>query len=231
VVSRLAHRHGIQVRLSTTGFAGVTAAVVLPASVFVSVDAVPAADPTAPGSRAARRVGRVVPQRGAVRLPDEIPEPALPAWEPLPPQTVEAWDVPAPAPQPAPVDAATRWPEWWRDDAAQQAPDPPEPDLVDLREPELARRVPQRNLSPHLRRNAGGESGRPPEERTDRADRTGREDPHAEVADVPLQQEPPDRRRAAADALSRYQASRRAALRSAGRRPHHDDSTQEGPAW
>jgi len=256
VVSRLAQRHGIQIRLSTTGFAGLTAAVVLPPQLFVPTHprGFPEAAPeeTTVGQRTRRLLQ--APRDGALAVADR-------------PDTTYrqgAWDA-TPAHGMPPGHDLSQWPGWWdRDRDAErerdrQQPPPNQPvvqrsvpmpasipppdgapaDIIDLTEPRLAQRVPQRALSPHLRRSNGADGGQGDQGSHGSASgqtsgptsrpAAGSTSGSAGNAGGPGGAPGPDARRAA-DALSRYQASRQAALRSNGTaRP--DNGVQEGQEW
>jgi Histidine kinase-, DNA gyrase B-, and HSP90-like ATPase len=181
VVTRLAHRHGIQVSLTPTPGCGVTAAVVLPPSLFSDPEAAPserfageaevpatvapaalsAAGPAAGNGHGADWSGWWEPSPGG--LGDGEPVSSIAARPPL------ADRVPAEAPPAGHVHAG----------APPTGPVPAEAPL-------LARRVPQAHLAPELRRHGQAMAAAGP--------------------DGPL----PDADEARA-ALSRYQASRQAA--------------------
>ena len=278
VVSRLAQRHGVQVRLSTTGFAGLTAAVVLPPALFVPTLDPRALSAAAPdGERVGHRPrralqapreaalaladhplaassngwgapapqhedGGLTPGRGVEQWPgwwdrDQYPGAGLtPPTPPMPsrPSTPPMSSTPPMPPSGPPVPslpavrAASAMPSMARGSVplsprAASAPPPGRPDVpdgdspaadvIDLTGPQLSQRVPQRNLSPHLRRGGAGPGAGP----------TGG------PSGGPSGDSTPDARQAA-DALSRYQASRQAALRAVST-PRPDIAQQEGQEW
>jgi len=205
VVARLAERHGISVSLLPTPGSGVTAVVVLPSALFAELPPEPAV-PTLVSQQKAPRA-QTVPRAQAA------PRPVVPGASPGSPR------VPAATAPRAPVGAAPAgasaadpfdfglgdeepWSGWWEplpddEDAGMATPatmsdQMPEPASVPLPggDPSwpadllLARRVPQSHLAPELR-----------------------EQPRQAPASRPAA---PDGARTRA-ALSRYQASRRAA--------------------
>ncbi|HZA80597.1 MAG TPA: ATP-binding protein, partial [Actinomycetes bacterium] len=132
VVARLAQRHGIEVSLTPTPGSGLTAAVVLPASLFSDQPAAPEEPFVGAGV-----VPAAVPAALAATPPVDLPEPAAPA--PVGPADgwVDLTEVPAddgagwPAPTVA-AGAAADWSGWWE-------PSPGDPDGAP-RSPIAARR-------------------------------------------------------------------------------------------
>ena len=125
VVARLAQRHGIEVSLTPTPGCGVTAAVVLPPSLFSDPDATPdEGSPARPRSRPARpgRPGRLAAAR---RPTSRRPAPPVPpGWAPAE-RWVDLTDEPAgnghgrdgggngTAPAAVPAGDADDWSGWW----------------------------------------------------------------------------------------------------------------------
>jgi signal transduction histidine kinase len=216
VVARLAQRHAIEVSLTPTPGCGVTAAVVLPPSLFS--DAAPA---QAPGD--AEVPAGVVPALAGAPTAGSAPPPDLPL--PPPPPTPPSWATPAGELIDL-TDEAADWSGWWGpspgdlQDGQPLSPIAARPPLSERVQPPsnggpprsagmpepppsripgppagtvgeegllLSRRVPQAHLAPELRRDGQGTAA-------------------ARAADAPL----PDAAEARA-ALSRYQASRQAA--------------------
>jgi signal transduction histidine kinase len=210
VISRLALRHGIAVSLTPTPGCGVTAAVVLPSSLFSG----PEVEPDDALAGYTEQPAPVVPA-AAAPFPAAAPATpgALSSWE-----LADEWADAAPAAYGGGRNGdGPDWSGWWesspdgdllighpsastaplpplahRIPSAPPAPPPPLPAAVDpvdaapgVGAPLLSRRVPQAHLAPELRRQA-----------------TAAEPPPA----PPL----PDAAEARA-ALSRYQASRQAA--------------------
>ncbi|GEC18419.1 hypothetical protein PHY01_07020 [Pseudonocardia hydrocarbonoxydans] len=198
VVARLAARHGVRVSLTPTPGSGITAVLALPPDLFADPEELRAAPE--PASRRPVDAGVRTSDRPADRVggraPDPVPAPRLPP-EP------EAF---APSPGRSPFGSDGPWSGWWQPDAPGAAvhhsrpsptPPPPAPSPVAAFPPParqapaappaaaggLRRRVPQSHLAPELREPAAGPTG-------------------------PGAAHPAD----AASALSRYQASRRAAV-------------------
>jgi signal transduction histidine kinase len=230
VVARLAQRHGIEVSLTPTPGCGVTAAVVLPPSLFADADTGPGQAP----DDAELPVGVVAALAGAATAP-----PAADLPMPPPPPAPSSWAPPAeqwvdPSDEPWPAGPGADWSGWWEpspDDlpgagplspiAARPplservqaaAPPPPAPPPVPTAPPPpaedgllLSRRVPQTHLAPELRRDNG------------RAPAPGRpEGSMAEAAE-------------ARAALSRYQASRQAARAVVDDRGSPGGADEAGP--
>jgi signal transduction histidine kinase len=104
VVARLAQRHGIEVSLAPTPGCGVTAAVVLPPSLFADPDA----DPGQATADAEVPAGLVPALAGAPRTPPAAPPtppPAAPSWAPP--------AVPVPGPTDGPAGDGADWSGWW----------------------------------------------------------------------------------------------------------------------
>ncbi|MGI5128246.1 ATP-binding protein [Pseudonocardia sp. CA-107938] len=201
VVARLAARHGIEVSLGTTPGSGITAVVAMPPALFADPQSAPAVA-VQPAPRQRRYAGG--PTLGISAGPDQAAEPAArPGWiEPvtidgsLPTRRPARGIEPETAFTPFGVQAAERndWRGWWDGPREEQPPAAPERPSVQVPEPRaeqpttngngrptLRRRVPQSHLAPELR--------------------NGHEAPA----------QPSGVHAGAANALSRYQASRQAA--------------------
>jgi hypothetical protein len=205
VVSRLAHRYGIHVVLTSTAGLGITAVVLLPPDLF------------APGQLA--RPERI--SSGFIPAAEKVPErPRLYShleFEPEPP--VRELQI-----QVANLDSpAQEWDGWWTSEDGQLAvralpsstpvvpvdpitpavpvtsvkPATAQAPMVAAGSTRLRQRTPQAHLAPELQRGA----------RADTAAGTPREEPTS----TPAHTNAPEAVRAR-EALSRYQASRRAAL-------------------
>ena len=231
VVARLAKRHGIHVSLTPTPGCGVTAVVVLPPVLFSSEPVTPAAPVPQGGEREAQPLpgmaaGRPVQtiNAGSMMTPSTVLAPATGAGFPpngvprggFPPNGSSSNGRPSADARPDGGRAGAfaddigghTWPGWFpasegASPAAATPPAPPPRPPVEARmrpgqpapppvpgEPQLNRRVPQANLAPELRRDNGYAA---PDEPAGPAAPPG-----------------PDAVQAR-DALSRYQASRRAA--------------------
>ncbi len=243
VVARLAGRHDIAVSLTPTPGSGITAAVLIPAALFADANAAAAAAatvaagaatepsrPTRPGAarnNATRHVGSghlaTAPRSVAVGAsPRAAISAATPFSAAATTPAVRTTNVPfVGAPSAAPVNG--RWPGWWEPPSpkhqltAEPRPTATEPrpaveprPAAELRpvaaepgllaEPQLARRVPQTHLAPELR-------WQQPES--------------DDGAHLPSR---------APEALSRYQASRRAARSTSGGDLGHDSAdSADGP--
>lgn len=219
VVARLAARHGIRVSLTNTPGSGVTAVVVLPPGLFESVTPGAGAQYRYDGDRRARamEITQTVTPPQAVRAGRTAHVATLPRS--TTPSTTRADG-------PAPFGSAGDWQGWWdpavrrSDPGAEHGASPAEPVIPRPRpgpavpqRPEplpaparaapaadpvtgLRRRVPQTHLAPELREPAAA---------------TG-----ADNGNTPDHGAPPSRHTVeAANALSRYQASRQAAQSAA----------------
>ena len=227
VVARLAQRHGIEVSLTPTPGCGVTAAIVLPPSLFAAPDA---GGDQGFGGDAEVPAGFVPALAAAAPATDlPAPPPAAPAWAPPAERWIDLTDramaaepagnghQPAPAPGPGepgpPADGAD-WSGWW-----EPSPDDPQGEPLSplAARPPLSERVPSPGMPEPQPRMPG-----PPATGGEGAAGDGllsRRVPQAHLAPELRRQGAaaagpdgmlPDAAEARA-ALSRYQASRQAA--------------------
>ncbi len=234
VISRLAGRYSIRVVLAATAGSGITAVLLFPPDLFTL------AGPTPSGPLPTRTAGLPAgieprPAPGRRRAPAPLPPPVVPPVPglersaspsgPIARPTAEPTPFPPPAPVPARspttasiqvdrLSSAPSWDGWWEPDAEAEAPPGSSPSNHPLNQPpnqpspaavggavQLTRRTPQAHLAPELQRDR---SGRPT------GSTAGRPAPGG-----PSSTPGPDAARAR-QALSRYQASRQAALADQG---------------
>jgi anti-sigma regulatory factor (Ser/Thr protein kinase) len=200
VIARLANRYSIKVVLTTTSGSGITAVVLLPPDLFTSIERA-RPDLTPQPAAITPHPAELTPQPAAfTRQPADLtPQPA--AFTAQPAAAVSGPDEPRPMPAlPGPqrrADAglqvqvdnlgrANQWDGWWERNGESVTPESAAPESP-IR---LTRRIPQTHLAPELQRDHGIAAQSP-----------------AAAAPSPS----PDAARAR-EALSRYQASRQAAL-------------------